>query len=117
MFIAVLLWQGYFGMGMLSTRGLEYDVFSKKMTETQLKRKLMWREITLKNHPKLQIPKKYVYIVPDEGSDADDLLTVDPFPVAEPLVLMPEEAVYLAFALGCLVVTDETGKALNIDVS
>lgn len=53
----------------------------------------------------------------DDRTALDMTLTFDPFPVDEPLVLMPEEAVFLSFALGCLVVSDEVGRVLSIDVS
>ncbi|KAF2357362.1 tRNA-splicing endonuclease [Trinorchestia longiramus] len=42
-------------------------------------------------------------------------LCYDPFPLDEPLVLMPEEAVFLCYTLGCLVVTDAHNKELDVD--
>lgn len=44
-------------------------------------------------------------------------LRLDPYPMEEPLVLLPEEAIFLCYAIGCLIVTDTNGKELCTDVS
>ena len=125
--------QGFFGQGTLSSKGFDYDRYSKRIADHQMRRKENWRKMvtslsggagtsgaassSLSTDSEVT---KFVYVVRnghEEEEEEETFLQEDPYPVQECLELMPEEALFLSFGLGCLVVKDEEDKPLTIDVS
>ena len=103
---------------------MSYETQSKNITDTQYLRKEKWLQEEEK-HPTNGASTSsgrsqktvWVHKYEEDGEQKVQDLLNDPYPIQECLQLLPEEAVFLSFALGCLVVFDENDKPLNIDVS
>ena len=124
---AEALWNnGYFGVGNLSSSGMNYDANSLIVNEERLQRKISWNE-----EIKDDLKDEDCTVKPDEedrtllvvnldkekySAGPPVKLVPDPYYLKEKLILAKEEALFLSYALGCLIVSNSEGREMDIDM-
>ncbi|XP_076031291.1 tRNA-splicing endonuclease subunit Sen2-like isoform X2 [Oratosquilla oratoria] len=120
---------GYFGHGNLSESGINFHERGDVISESVLDRRKEWSQMSeqelsrsKKKFARASVKEEnepILVVNSDSAQDVEELeghMEEDPFPITEKLHLTLEEAFFLSYALGCLVVTPEGKReGMNID--